>query len=326
MSGAEISGAPEAMLEVKNLVKVFPVRAGFFGGGNTCIKAVDNISFSILKGETFGLVGESGCGKTTVGRTVLRLHEPDGGRILFDGADITKVNMKPVRKRMQMIFQDPYSSLNPRMTVGDMLDEPMTIHGLAGRSERKERILQLLEMTGLNKDYVNRYPHEFSGGQRQRISIARALAVQPEFIVCDEPISALDISIQAQIVNLLEDLQEKFGLTYLFVAHDLTMIRHISNKVGVMYLGKLVEAAGCEELYERPRHPYTQALLSAVPSVDLEMNMRKSRIIPEGDNPVSPPSGCRFRTRCRIAVKKCKAEEPEFREISSGHMCACHLI
>lgn len=323
-----MSAANQKLLEVKELTKFFPVKKGFFGGSNSVVKAVDTVSFSINKGETLGLVGESGCGKTTTGRTVLRLHEPTSGKILFNGEDITKVNMKPLRKRMQIIFQDPYASLDPRMTVGEIIGEPIDIHALAKGDEKRDRIYSLLEMVGLNREHANRYAHEFSGGQRQRVGIARALAVQPEFIVCDEPISALDVSIQAQIVNMLEDLQRSLGLTYLFIAHDLSMVKHISNKVGVMYLGKLVELAPSHEIYSKPAHPYTQALLSSIPVADPLESRKKQRIILEGDvpSPINPPSGCRFRTRCRYAMKKCEDVEPVFKEIAPGHMCACHLF
>ncbi|MCR4435028.1 MAG: ABC transporter ATP-binding protein [Clostridiales bacterium] len=322
-----MDGDTRYLLEVRNLTKFFPVKAGLGGKGTQMLKAVDDVSFSIKKGETLGLVGESGCGKTTAGRTTLRLYEPTKGSIIFNGQDITGVEMKPFRKEMQMIFQDPYASLNPRMTVADIVGEPLDIHRIAKGKERMDRIFSLLEMVGLNKEHANRYPHEFSGGQRQRIGIARALAVQPQFIVCDEPISALDVSIQAQIVNMLEDLQKSLGLTYLFIAHDLSMVKHISNRVGVMYLGKLVELADSEELYKRPAHPYTQALLSAIPVADPALSRKKERIILEGDipSPVNPPSGCRFRTRCLYATGRCAEEEPSFEEIAPGHMCACHL-
>lgn len=315
------------LLEIKNLTKFFPVKKGLLGSNHSLVKAVDDVSFSIKKGETLGLVGESGCGKTTTGRTIIRLFEPTSGEILFGGENITKARMKPFRKRMQMIFQDPYASLDPRMTVGDIVGEPMDIHNLEKGNERRDKIYKLLEMVGLNREHSNRYPHEFSGGQRQRVGIARALAVQPEFIVCDEPISALDVSIQAQIVNMLEDLQAELGLTYLFIAHDLSMVKHISNRVGVMYLGKLIELADSDELYQNPAHPYTQALLSSIPVADPEASREKKRIILEGDvpSPINPPSGCRFRTRCRFAMKRCEEEEPVFKEVSPGHHCACHL-
>lgn len=320
--------AANTVLEVKNLTKFFKVNSNFLGKGNGVVQAVEDVSFSIKKGETLGLVGESGCGKTTTGRTIIRLYEPTRGSIFFDGEDITHVNMKPVRKRMQMIFQDPYASLNPRMTVSDIIGESIDIHKIAKGQERREMIAELLEKVGLSQEHSSRYPHEFSGGQRQRIGIARSLAVQPELIICDEPISALDVSIQAQIVNMMEDLQDELGLTYLFIAHDLSMVKHISDRVGVMYLGKLIELASSNELYDKPLHPYTQALLSAVPVADPHASKAKNRIILEGDvpSPINPPSGCRFRTRCRYATKKCAEAEPEFKEVSPGHMCACHLI
>ncbi|ABP66645.1 oligopeptide/dipeptide ABC transporter, ATPase subunit [Caldicellulosiruptor saccharolyticus DSM 8903] len=316
----------EILIEIKNLKKYFPVRSGF--GKKAYIKAVDDVSFFIKKGETLGLVGESGCGKSTTGRTIIRLYEPTSGQIIFKGEDITKKDMLPYRKYMQMIFQDPYASLNPRMTVGDIIGEPIEIHNIAKGNEKKERVQELLRLVGLNSEHANRYPHEFSGGQRQRIGIARALAVEPEFIICDEPISALDVSIQAQIVNMLEDLQQELGLTYLFIAHDLSMVKHISSRVGVMYLGKLVELASSNELYEKPLHPYTQALLSAIPIPDPKISRERTRIILEGDvpSPLNPPSGCRFRTRCKYAFDRCKEEEPEFKNVGSGHYVACHLM
>jgi oligopeptide transport system ATP-binding protein len=317
----------EVMLEVKNLTKYFFANSGVFGGNQAVVKAVDNVSFKINRGETLGLVGESGCGKTTTGRTIIRLYEPTSGSILFENEDITHKSMKPIRKKMQMIFQDPYASLNPRMTVSDIIGEPLDIHRLVKGNERRERIFKLLSMVGLSREQANRYPHEFSGGQRQRIGIARALAVQPDLIICDEPISALDVSIQAQIVNMLEDLQKELGLTYLFIAHDLSMVKHISDNVGVMYLGKLIELADRDELYEKPLHPYTKALLSAVPVADPKVSRSKSRIILEGDvpSPINPPSGCRFRTRCAYAMPRCAEVEPELKEVAPGHMCACHL-
>lgn len=317
----------EDILKVTNLKKYFRVKEVFGINTKQFVKAVDNVSFSIKKSETMGLVGESGCGKTTVGRTILRLYEPTEGNIYFDGEDITKAMMKPIRKNMQIIFQDPYASLNPRMTVGDIVGEPLEIHGLFKKEERKERVQHLLEVVGLNAEHANRYPHEFSGGQRQRIGIARALAVEPKFIVCDEPISALDVSIQAQIVNMMEDLQKLLGITYLFIAHDLSMVKHISNKVGVMYLGKIVESTTSDNLYRSPAHPYTQALLSAIPIADPNASRERERIILEGDvpSPINPPSGCHFRTRCRYAMKICSEVEPEMAEIAPNHMCACHL-
>jgi oligopeptide transport system ATP-binding protein len=318
---------PDNLLEVKNLSKYFEVNSGFFNKKNGYVKSVDNVSFTIKKGETLGLVGESGCGKTTLGRTILRLYNPTSGNIIFDGKDITKARMKPLRKNMQIIFQDPYASLNPRMTVGDIVGEPLEIHRLFRKKVRKERVYKLLDTVGLSKEQANRYPHEFSGGQRQRIGIARALAVEPEFIICDEPISALDVSIQAQIVNMLEDLQKELGLTYLFIAHDLSMVKHISDRVGVMYLGKLIELASSYELYEKPLHPYTQALLSAIPVADVDAAKKSSRIILSGDvpSPINPPPGCRFKTRCRHKLKKCDEVEPQMRELSPQHYCACHL-
>ncbi|AOT69794.1 ABC transporter ATP-binding protein [Geosporobacter ferrireducens] len=321
----------EILLEVKNLKKYFPVRKGFFGGETQYVQAVDDVSFYIRKGETLGLVGESGCGKSTTGRTIIRLYDPTAGEVIFNGAEIGMMKEKemlPFRKKMQMIFQDPYASLNARMTVGDIIGEPLDIHGLASEKERLEIVHDLLKKVGLAPDHAVRYPHEFSGGQRQRIGIARALAVKPEFIICDEPISALDVSIQAQVVNMLEDLQNEMGLTYLFIAHDLSMVRHISNRVGVMYLGKLVEIADRNELYEHPAHPYTQALLTAIPIPDPDVSKSKQRIILEGDvpSPLNPPSGCRFRTRCKYAMAKCAEIEPEMKDIGSGHMAACHLL
>ncbi|SHI88090.1 oligopeptide transport system ATP-binding protein [Geosporobacter subterraneus DSM 17957] len=321
----------EILLEVKNLKKYFPVRKGFFGGETQYVKAVDDVSFHIRKGETLGLVGESGCGKSTTGRTIIRLYDPTAGEIIFNGAEIGMMKEKemlPFRKRIQMIFQDPYASLNARMTVGDIIGEPLEIHGLATEKEKMEIVHDLLKKVGLAPDHAVRYPHEFSGGQRQRIGIARALAVRPEFIICDEPISALDVSIQAQVVNMLEDLQSEMGLTYLFIAHDLSMVRHISNRVGVMYLGKLVEVADRNELYEHPAHPYTQALLTAIPIPDPDIAKAKKRIILDGDvpSPLNPPSGCRFRTRCKYAMPKCAEAEPEMKDIGSGHMAACHLL
>ncbi|WP_082054729.1 ABC transporter ATP-binding protein [Anaerocellum danielii] len=316
----------EVLIEVKNLRKYFPVKMGL--GKKAYIKAVDDVSFFIKKGETLGLVGESGCGKSTTGRTIIRLYEPTSGQIIFKGEDITKKDMLPYRKSMQMIFQDPYASLNPRMTVGDIIGEPLEIHNIAKGNEKKERVQELLRLVGLSSEHANRYPHEFSGGQRQRIGIARALAVEPEFIICDEPISALDVSIQAQIVNMLEDLQGQLGLTYLFIAHDLSMVKHISSRVGVMYLGKLVELAESNELYSNPLHPYTQALLSAIPIPDPKISKERTRIILEGDvpSPLNPPTGCRFRTRCKYAFDRCKEEEPTFKDVGSGHYVACHLM
>ncbi len=321
----------EYILEIKGLKKFFPVKKGVFGKKKGYNKAVDDVSFEIKKGETLGLVGESGCGKTTCGRTILRLYEPTGGKIIYDGVDITELSLSQMmsyRKKMQIIFQDPYASLDPRMTVGDIVGEAIDIHKIMGSKERNERVQYLLQRVGLSSEHANRYPHEFSGGQRQRIGIARALAVQPEFIVCDEPISALDVSIQAQIVNMLEDLQRDMGLTYLFIAHDLSMVKHISNRVGVMYLGKLVEIAESNELYTNPEHPYTQALLSAIPIPDPDDSMMKKRIILQGEIPsaIDPPPGCRFKKRCRYSKEICNSEEPVLKEISPGHFAACHLF
>jgi oligopeptide transport system ATP-binding protein len=323
----EVSAMSDVLLEVKNIKKYFPVKGEYLH--KKFVQAVDDVSFHINKGETLGLVGESGCGKTTIGRTILRLHEPTAGKIIYDGTDITNINMLPYRKKMQIVFQDPYASLNPRMTVGDIVGEAIDIHKLASnQKERKDKIVSLLEHVGLNSEHATRYPHEFSGGQRQRIGIARSLAVSPEFIVCDEPISALDVSIQAQIINMFEDLQEKLGLTYLFIAHDLSVVKHISNRIGVMYLGKLVEVSKSRELYKNPLHPYTQSLLSAIPVPDPKLSKQRKRIILEGDvpSPVNPPSGCRFRTRCRYAMPICAEQEPIMKEYENEHFTACHLL
>ena len=323
--------AHDILVSVRHLQQYFP--AGGFGKNKRFVKAVDDVSFDIRKGETLGLVGESGCGKTTTGRTLLRLHEPtDGhieydGEVLFDKERSIAVNMLPYRKKMQIVFQDPYASLDPRMTVGDIVGEAIDIHNLTSSGkERYERIIGLLERVGLNSEHANRYPHEFSGGQRQRVGIARALAVDPEFIVCDEPISALDVSIQAQVINMFEDLQESLGLTYLFIAHDLSVVKHISNRIGVMYLGKLVELADSYELTMHSVHPYTKSLISAIPIADPKTARASKRIVLEGDvpSPLNPPSGCRFRTRCPYADARCAAEEPAFAEVSPNHFAACH--
>lgn len=316
------------LVELQHLKQYFPV-SGDKLFERKVVKAVDDVSFHINKGETLGLVGESGCGKTTVGRTLLRLYEPTGGKIFYNGEDITHVNMLPYRRKMQIVFQDPYASLDPRMTVGDIVGEAIDIHHLtATRQERRDRIVELLSLVGLNTEHANRYPHEFSGGQRQRVGIARALAVKPEFIVCDEPISALDVSIQAQVINMFEELQERMGLTYLFIAHNLSVVKHISNRIGVMYLGKLVELADSYELTFHSVHPYTRSLISAIPIADPKVSRSTQRIVLEGDvpSPVNPPSGCRFRTRCPYADELCAAEEPQWKEVSSGHFAACHHL
>ena len=312
------------LVEVRNLKMYFPVRTGTFG--TKPLKAVDGVSFHIGAGETLGLVGESGCGKTTVGRTLLRLYKPTGGEFIFDGEKVTDKNIHSYRKRMQMVFQDPYSSLNPRMIVEDIIGEPLDVHHLYhSRKERHERVLHLMELVGLNAEHATRYAHEFSGGQRQRIGIARALAVKPDFIVCDEPVSALDVSIQAQVINMFEELQEKLGAAYLFIAHDLLVVHHISKRIAVMYLGKIVEIADADELNTHPIHPYTLSLLSAVPVPDPETARASKRIILEGDvpSPLHMPSGCPFRTRCRYATEQCARECPELTDRGHGHMVAC---
>lgn len=323
--------AGENLIEVKNLKKHFEMKKGFFGRNASMLKAVDDISFKIKKGETFGLVGESGCGKTTAGRTLLKLYEPTSGEILFNGnpiEDLKHKEMFPFRKKMQMIFQDPYASLDPRMTVGEIIGDPLDVHKIYKGKDRTARIKQLIDLVGLKNDHINRYPHEFSGGQRQRIGIARALAVEPDFIVCDEPISALDVSIQAQVVNMLEELQDKFSLTYLFISHDLSMVRHISHKIGVMYLGALVEVAEANELYTNMQHPYTKALMSASLVADPEIAETKKRIHLKGDvpSPINPPSGCAFRTRCAYAIQACSEEKPKLEDIGNGHMVACPVV
>ena len=323
----------DKLLQVEHLKQYFP--AGGMGKNRKFVKAVDDVSFFVNKGETLGLVGESGCGKTTTGRSILRLYEPTGGKITFDGNVIldvenkVKVDMLPYRQKMQMVFQDPYASLDPRMTVGDIVGEAIDIHKLAAnKKERHDRIISMLEKVGLNSEHANRYPHEFSGGQRQRVGIARALAVNPQFIVCDEPISALDVSIQAQVVNMFEELQEQMGLTYLFIAHDLSVVKHISDRIGVMYLGKMVELADSYELVARSLHPYTKSLISAIPISDPIKARASKRIVLQGDvpSPLNPPTGCRFRTRCPYADECCAQKEPEWREVEKGHYVACHHV
>ena len=322
----------DTLVEVKDLHMYFPVTSGLILQHKVGeVKAVDGITFDIKKGETLGLVGESGCGKSTTGRAVLLLYRPTSGSVVFDGEDLTRLKsgqIRRYRRRMQMIFQDPYASLNPRMSVGSIIGEPLAIHGLAKGKARKERVQELLRIVGLNPYFASRYPHEFSGGQRQRIGIARALAVEPDFIVCDEPVSALDVSIQAQIINLLEDLQDNFGLTYLFIAHDLSVVRHISDRVAVMYLGHIAELADRNELYENPLHPYTKALLSAVPVPDPVVEARRERIILTGDvpSPLRPPPGCVFHTRCPIAIDECRVRIPEWRSVGTNHWVACHRV
>ncbi len=324
-------GNEQPLLDVKNLVMHFPLTQGIiFQRKVGAVQAVDGISLSVKKGETLGLVGESGCGKSTTGRAILQLYKPTSGEVNFNGRDLTKLDsgeMRKMRRHLQMVFQDPYASLNPRMTVGNIVSEPMQIHKLVPKGERTQRVQELLQTVGLNPYFANRYPHEFSGGQRQRVGIARALAANPDFIVCDEPVSALDVSIQAQVVNLLEDLQEQFGLTYLFIAHDLSVVRHISDRVAVMYLGKIVELADRNELYDDPLHPYTKALLSAVPIPDPVIEKRRERIILTGDvpSPINPPSGCHFHTRCPYVMEVCKKIDPIFADQGRSHFVACHL-
>ncbi len=328
-----VGGSSNVLLSVRDLKKYFPINKGIiFQRHVGDIKAVDGLNFDIYKGETLGVVGESGCGKSTTGRAILQLQKPTGGSVVFDGVDLVKLkgeDMRKMRRRVQMIFQDPYASLNPRMTVGSIVAEPLEVHGIAKGKQAQERVQELLQVVGLNPYFVNRYPHEFSGGQRQRIGVARALAVNPDFIVADEPISALDVSIQAQVINLLEDLQSKFDLTYMFISHDLSAVRHISDRVAVMYLGWIVELADRNALYENPLHPYTKALLSAVPIPDPVIEAKRERIILTGDvpSPARPPSGCRFHTRCPIAQKGlCDVEVPAFRDVGHNHWVACHLV
>ncbi len=325
-------GRDGALVQVRDLEKHFPITSGIvFQKQVGAIRAVDGVTFDIYRGGTLGLVGESGCGKTTAGRTILQLYRPTGGHVIFDGTDLTELkgeDLRRMRQRMQMIFQDPFASLNPRMTISRIVSEPLRSHNLASGKARDDRVRDLLHLVRLDARFINRYPHEFSGGQRQRVGIARALASNPEFIVCDEPISALDVSIQAQVVNLLEDLQADLGLTYLFIAHDLSMVRHICNRVAVMYLGKLVELAEKNELYDHSQHPYTQALLSAVPVPDPAVERRRKRIVLEGDvpSPANPPQGCNFSTRCPVATEICSREEPEWRPVADDHFVACHEV
>ncbi len=316
-------------LQTNNVIKYFPIKSGIFSRETDRVQAVRGVTLTIHKGETLGLVGESGCGKTTLGRVILMLYKPDSGEIFFKGENIVEYGRKDlrrIRKDMQMIFQDPYSSLNPRMKVGNIVGEALTIHNLAHGKEKTEKVIRLLEIVGLRKDVMDKYPHEFSGGQRQRIGIARALAVNPEFIICDEPVSALDVSIQAQVINLLQDLQEQFHLTYLFISHDLKVVEHISNRIAVMYLGKIMELMESRKIFTESLHPYTKALISAIPIIDPQKRVK--RIILEGEvpSPIHPPSGCPFHTRCPLAEARCKATEPELREVEPNHFVACHLV
>jgi peptide/nickel transport system ATP-binding protein len=319
----------EPLLEIRHLKKYFPIKKGVLQHEVARVHAVDDVTLSVAKGETVGLVGESGCGKSTLGRTIVRLLEPSGGEVIFEGQDISDYGarqLRPLRRQMQMVFQDPYASLNPRKRVGSIIGDPLRIHKVGDKRERKQRVQELLETVGLSPEHYNRFPHEFSGGQRQRIGVARALALRPKLIVADEPVSALDVSIQAQMINLLEELQDNFGLTYLFIAHDLGVVRHVSDRIAVMYLGKLVELSPAEELYSRPIMPYTEALLSAVPIPDPDLSEQRERIVLEGDvpSPIHPPSGCRFHPRCRYATSVCKEVEPPLVHYGNGHLAACH--
>ena len=325
-----IAPAVDDLLVVRNLKKYFPIKRGVFQRTVGYVQAVDNVSFTVKRGETLGLVGESGCGKSTTGKAILQLDRPTAGEVYVDGEDLVKMKgekLRLMRRRMQIIFQDPFSSLNPRMNVGQIVGEPLEVHNVAKGKEKEERVKELLRIVGLNPQFMTRFPHEFSGGQRQRIGIARAIALNPSFIVCDEPIAALDVSIQAQVVNLLKDLQAKFGLTYLFIAHDLSMVRHISDRVAVMYLGRIVEIADWRAIYDDPRHPYTQALLSAIPIPDPVLESKRQRTILEGDVPsaANPPKGCRFNTRCPVRQERCYSDDPQLREITPGHWAACHF-
>jgi oligopeptide/dipeptide ABC transporter ATP-binding protein len=320
---------PDSLIEVKNLTKYFPSGEGLFGKGKDVVKAVDDVSFTIRKGETFGLVGESGCGKSTTGRCILRLIEPTAGEVNFEGEDLLSVDarsLRRMRRDMQIIFQDPYSSLNPRMRVGQIIAEPLAIHKVGIKGERRDRVAELLKLVGLDGSHAERYPHEFSGGQRQRIGIARALALNPKFIVCDEPVSALDVSVQAQVVNLLQDLQEQLHLTYLFISHGLSVVEHISTRVGIMYLGKLVEVASSEEIFRNPLHPYTRALLSAIPKPEPDEKRDRLRLSGDIPTPINPPSGCRFRTRCQMAEPRCAEVEQQLVEVSPDHFVACMVV
>jgi len=321
----------KVLLRIKNIKKYFPIPGGLFGRPVGLVKAVDGISFDMKQGETVRLVGESGCGKSTTGRAILQLHKPTSGSVIFENADLTKISaeeLRQLRPKMQMIFQDPYTSLNPRHSVGKIIGEPLVIHGVMNGQQLKDRVAELLELVGMNPAFIHRYPHEFSSGQRQRIGIARAISLNPSFIVCDEPISSLDVSIQAQAVNLLQDLQEQLGLTYLFIAHDLSMVKHISHRIAVMYLGKIVEFTGRNALFDNPLHPYTQSLISAVPIPDPKLERKRHRIILEGEvpSPANPPKGCVFNTRCPLAIDTCFEAPPEYREVQPEHFVACHLV